>query len=221
MPIKKEAASIRGPVYVHQSVPSFNNQVTRFVRGCGSELDRILVGTDDDEGSLRTIGGQAPEALGIDLRPRTLTAPWICAKVRLRGKNGSAFTARRLMALRSPADAMVATVSTSRGAPPRMGTAKIEEAVSWSEDLGVETYKISDPSGVSLGCESCSAAVTSFSANGRSVACLKISEVPFRSESNKTSVLSGVHDVGMLALSSRVSRLYPSNAVLSGANVPM
>ena len=68
---------------------------------------------------------------------------------------------------------------TNRGGPPWMGIAKIEEGVSGPADLGVETYKISEPSGVTLGCESWSAAVTRLSANGRSVACLKISKVPF------------------------------------------
>jgi len=48
MPTNEEAPSICGPVYVHQSVPSFYNQVTRFARGCGPELDRSLVGTDSD-----------------------------------------------------------------------------------------------------------------------------------------------------------------------------
>src|SRR6266478_6313483 len=66
---------------------------------------------------------------------------------------------------------------TNREGPPWMGIAKIEEGVSGPADLGVETYKISEPSGVTLGCESWSAAVTRLSANGRSVACLKISKV--------------------------------------------
>ncbi len=68
MPTNEEASSIRGPVYVHQSAPSFYNQLPRFARECGPELDRSLVGADSDEGSLRTVGGQAPKALGIDLR---------------------------------------------------------------------------------------------------------------------------------------------------------
>jgi hypothetical protein len=68
MPTNEEASSIRGPVYVHQSAPSFYNQLPRFARECGPELDRSLAGADSDEGSLRTVGGQAPKALGIDLR---------------------------------------------------------------------------------------------------------------------------------------------------------
>src|SRR6267143_822145 len=61
---------------------------------------------------------------------------------------------------------MATSLRTNRGGPPCMGMAKIEEGVSGPADLGVETYKISEPSGVTLGCESCSAAVTRRSANG-------------------------------------------------------
>ena len=35
---------------------------------------------------------------------------------------------------------------TKRGVPPAIGMAKIEEGVSAEEDLGVEIYKISEPS---------------------------------------------------------------------------
>src|SRR6266851_5556931 len=94
-----------------------------------------------------------------------------------------------------------------RGVPPRMGMAKIEEGVSGPGDFGVEIYKISEPSGVSLGCETWSALVTTFSAKGSLMACLNISGVPFRSELNRTAVLSDVQEVGMLTLSSSVSRL--------------
>src|SRR5580765_4361504 len=68
MPSNEQAPAICGPVYVRQSVPSFHHQLTRFARGCGPELDRSLVGTVRDDGSLRTIGGQAPIRRGIDLR---------------------------------------------------------------------------------------------------------------------------------------------------------
>src|SRR5882724_8809676 len=54
---------------------------------------------------------------------------------------------------------------TNRGVPPRMVKAKIEEGVSGPADLGVAIYKIPEPSGVTLGCESCSAALTRLSAN--------------------------------------------------------
>jgi hypothetical protein len=68
MPPDQKAASICGPVNMHQAVPSLYKQVAGFARGCGSELDRSLVGTDSHESSLRTVRGQAPEALWIDLR---------------------------------------------------------------------------------------------------------------------------------------------------------
>ncbi len=45
-----------------------------------------------------------------------------------------------------------------------MGMAKMEEGVSELADLGVEIYKISEPSGVTLGCESCSALIIILSA---------------------------------------------------------
>ncbi len=61
---------------------------------------------------------------------------------------------------------MLRSLRTRRGVPPRMGMAKTEEGVSGLADLGVEIYKISEPSGVPLGCESRSAAVTRFSAKG-------------------------------------------------------
>jgi hypothetical protein len=53
------------------------------------------------------------------------------------------------------------------------------------------------------------------------VACLKISEVPFRSELNRTILLSGVQEYGPLALSSSVSRLFARKCAPSGASVPM
>src|SRR5882762_7783343 len=61
---------------------------------------------------------------------------------------------------------MATSLRTRRGAPPRTGIAKMDEGVSGLADLGVETYKISEPSGVTLGCEICSVAVTRLSANG-------------------------------------------------------
>jgi len=74
----EQTLSICGPVYVHQPVPSFHNQVTRLARRCGPKLDRSLVGTDSDEGPLLTVWGQAPKTLGIDLRgTRTFAAPHI------------------------------------------------------------------------------------------------------------------------------------------------
>jgi hypothetical protein len=56
-----------------------------------------------------------------------------------------------------------------------MGIAKMEIGVSGPPDVGAERYKISEPSGVTLGCESCSELVTRRSANGWSMACLNIS----------------------------------------------
>jgi len=49
---------------------------------------------------------------------------------------------------------MATSLRTNRGVPPRIGIAKMEEGVS-GPDLGVEIYKISEPSGVTVGCESC------------------------------------------------------------------
>jgi hypothetical protein len=53
----------------------------------------------------------------------------------------------------------------NREVPPRIGIAKMEEGAS-GPDLGVEIYKISEPSGDIVGCESCSALVARLSANG-------------------------------------------------------
>lgn len=61
---------------------------------------------------------------------------------------------------------MPTSLRTSRGVPPPIGIAKIEEMVSGVADLGVAIYKISELSGVTLGCERCSALVTRFSAKG-------------------------------------------------------
>src|SRR5437868_7587453 len=115
---------------------------------------------------------------------------------------------------------MWTSLSTRRGAPPAIGRAKMEEGVSGPADWGVEIYKISEPSGVTLGCESFSALVITLSATRRSLACLKISGVPFRSELNRTALLSGVQENGMLTLSSSVSRLFSSKCVPSAARVP-
>ena len=45
---------------------------------------------------------------------------------------------------------MPTSFRTKRGVPPPIGMARMEE-VSGLVDLGVETYRISEPSGVSLG----------------------------------------------------------------------
>src|SRR5215510_12863566 len=72
------------------------------------------------------------------------------------------------------------SLRTKRGGPPSRGIAKIDEGASASAGLGVEIYKISEPSGVTLGCERCSVLVIRLSGTGRSMACLKISRIPFR-----------------------------------------
>jgi hypothetical protein len=45
---------------------------------------------------------------------------------------------------------MATSLKTNRGVPPRIGIAKMEEEVS-GPDLGVEMYKISEPSGDTVG----------------------------------------------------------------------
>src|SRR6266436_290335 len=61
---------------------------------------------------------------------------------------------------------MPTCLRTRRGAPPPIGMAKSDDGVSRLADLGVEIYKISEPSGVTLGCLSCSALVVKPSAKG-------------------------------------------------------
>src|SRR3979490_2325955 len=53
-----------------------------------------------------------------------------------------------------------------REVPPPIGMAKMEERVSGPRDFGVEIYRISEPSGVIVGCESWSALFTRLSATG-------------------------------------------------------
>ena len=67
-PRNQEALSICGPIDGPQAVPSLYDQITRFTSGGGAESNRSLVRSNSDDGSLRTIGGQAPIAFGIDLR---------------------------------------------------------------------------------------------------------------------------------------------------------
>jgi hypothetical protein len=71
------------------------------------------------------------------------------------GGNGAHCTYQRLTSLR-----------TKRDVPPAIGTAKIKERVPGVADLGMEIYKSSKPSYVTLGSKSCSAAVTRLSAKG-------------------------------------------------------
>src|SRR6267143_154278 len=59
---------------------------------------------------------------------------------------------------------MRTSLRTKRGVPPPIGMAKMDDGVSGLEDLGVEIYKISEPLGVTLGCESCSALIIILSA---------------------------------------------------------
>jgi hypothetical protein len=99
--------------------------------------------------------------------------------------------------------------------------AKMEDGVVRLSDLRLEIYKISEPSGVTLGCRSCSALAIILSAKGWSIACLNISEVPFRFELNKTALLSGVQAKGLFWFSSSVSFLLAGKRVPSGASVPM
>src|ERR1700739_2879967 len=78
VPAHQQALSVRRPVGTHQSVPPFHQNLSRFPRGCGAEVDSSVVRTKNDYCSLRTIGGQAPIAIGIDLwRFCTLPAPHI------------------------------------------------------------------------------------------------------------------------------------------------
>src|SRR5882762_6658287 len=58
---------------------------------------------------------------------------------------------------------MLASLRTRRGGPPAIGMATMEDGVSGLAYLGVEIYRISEPSGVNLGCWSCSALVITVS----------------------------------------------------------
>src|SRR5216684_8267095 len=59
---------------------------------------------------------------------------------------------------------MPASLRTRRGFPPFTGIAKIVERTSMPAPLGVEIYRISEPSGVILGMESCSLLAITLSA---------------------------------------------------------
>jgi hypothetical protein len=61
---------------------------------------------------------------------------------------------------------MRVSLRTKRGVPPFIGIAKMEEGVSGLAALGVEIYKISEPSGVTLIPESCPALTIRLSAKG-------------------------------------------------------
>src|SRR5215469_6290150 len=61
---------------------------------------------------------------------------------------------------------MPTSFRTKRGVPPPIGLAKIEEGVSGVAEVGVEMYRISDPSGATLGCDRCSLLVIRLSAVG-------------------------------------------------------
>src|SRR5882757_1276817 len=117
---------------------------------------------------------------------------------------------------------MRVSARTKRGVPPPMGTAKMDEGVSTPAFFGTEIYKISEPSGVNLGCQTqCSSGlVTKVSAKDRSMACLKISGVSFRFETNRTALLSGVQEYGRAMFSSMMSRLFSSKRVPLAASAP-
>src|SRR5215472_9431893 len=48
---------------------------------------------------------------------------------------------------------MPTSLRIKRGVPPPIGMAKMDEGMSRLADLGTETYRISVPSGVTMGCE--------------------------------------------------------------------
>ena len=78
IPRNQEALSICGPIDGLQAVPSLYDQITRFARGGGAKSNRSLIRSKSDDGSLRTVGGQAPIAFGIDLRgERSFPTPHI------------------------------------------------------------------------------------------------------------------------------------------------
>jgi hypothetical protein len=123
---------------------------------------------------------------------------------------------------------MATSLSTRRGVPPFIGIAKIEEGASRRPNSGVEIfvvsveiYRTSDPSGVSLGCLSCSSLLPKISGEGSSMCCLKISHVPFRSEEKRTALLSSVQQSAQLSFSSSVSLRFRSKCVPFTASVPM
>ena len=68
VPGHQQALSVCRPTSTHQSVPPFYENLSRFARGCRAEVDSSVVRTKDDYCPFRTIGGQAPIAIGIDLR---------------------------------------------------------------------------------------------------------------------------------------------------------
>src|SRR6516162_756147 len=74
---------------------------------------------------------------------------------------------------------MPTSLRMKRGVPPPIGTAKMEDGLSWFVDVVVEIYRISEPSGATTDCETWYVLVTRLSAMVSSIACLNISRVPF------------------------------------------
>src|SRR5260370_1250009 len=144
MPANEETASICRPVYVHQPVPSFYNQVTRFARGCGPELDRFLVGPTATKARCEPSGDKLQKPSGS-----ICGGPVLLPLLTSNRKVSRVFPFEMLYVQivagkRAHSTAKIATSwRTNREGPPWMGIAKIEEGVSGSADLRVCTYKSS------------------------------------------------------------------------------
>lgn len=134
-PRNQEALSICGLIDSLQAVPSLYDQITRFARGGGAESNRSLVRSKSDDGSLRTIGGQAPIAFGIDLRGERVF-PLLTSNRNVSEEFPFVMLYRQIVDGKRAhcTIRMMTSCRTKRGVPPVIGMAKMDDSVSGSED---------------------------------------------------------------------------------------
>jgi len=168
MPTDQQTLSISGPVDVPQSVPSFHNQITL----SPVEVARSWIFSCS---GLRTmIASCEPSGDKLQLQSAASISGGAVRVPLLTSKRNVSVVFPFAMLYRQSVDGkrahctfqMPTSFRTKRGVPPPIGMARMEERVSGSVDLGVEIYKISEPSGVTLACRSRSTLLARLSANG-------------------------------------------------------
>ena len=153
MPRQAGEFSIHGPYDAIQFVPSLYRHLTRFTSESGAQPDRSFTAIS----KLWRVANHRGTSSSCT-RDRFVADLSFYRSARQTGT--SPYVSPLRLLYRQTADGkgehctfqMRTSLRTRRGVPPAIGIAKMELGVLRSADLGVEIYKISEPSGVTLGC---------------------------------------------------------------------
>src|SRR5438445_50335 len=142
MPTNEEASSIRGPVYVHQSAPSFTTSSRVSPENVGRSWIVPWLEPTATKARCEPSGDKLQKPSG-SICGGLVLLPLLTSNRKVSRAFPFEVLYRQIVdGKRAHSTAKIATSwRTNRGVPPRMGMAKIEEGVSGPADLGFAIYK--------------------------------------------------------------------------------